>query len=334
MMSRPTLASLAAELGVSRQTVSNVINSPHLVKEDTRERIAAHIKATGYRPSAAGRALRSQRSLTLALRMYPLADGINGAVMDAFWHNVVERAEAKGYRVTMFTAEDSAVEAETLTRLYSTGAIDAALLTGTSADDLRPAKLAAAGVPFGTFGRPWGNDAAEHRWVDVDGAAGVRLATQHLVDQGLTRVGFLGWSAHSESGVDRLSGWSAVMSSVLPAGELDSLRTSTEDGVAEGYAAMERLIASGVQAVVCASDSLAVGAWDVARHAGRQPVIGFDDTPVARAIGLSSIRQPVEEAAKVLVDGILSDLGDDDVDGGPHQQLLVPSVELRDSTLD
>ena len=61
-MARPTLISLAKELGVSRQTVSNVINAPHLVKPTTRERVREHIERSGYRPSAAARALRTNRT--------------------------------------------------------------------------------------------------------------------------------------------------------------------------------------------------------------------------------------------------------------------------------
>ena len=95
-MVRPTLVSLARELGVSRQTVSIVLNAPHLVRPETRERVAKAIEESGYRPSAAAQALRRQRSLTLALRLYPSTDGINGAVMDRFLHSLVEQAETLG----------------------------------------------------------------------------------------------------------------------------------------------------------------------------------------------------------------------------------------------
>ena len=333
-MTRPTLASLAAGLGVSRQTVSNVINAPHLVKETTRERVAAKIKETGYRPSAAGRALRSQRSLVLAMRMYPLSDGINGAVMDAFWHHVVEQTQANGYRIMMFTARDSAQESEILQRLYLTGAIDGALLTGTYAGDEQPAFLTENRIPFGAFGRPWGDDAAQHRWVDVDGAAGVREATQHLAAQGFRRIGFVGWPSTSGVGDDRRAGWRDVVSGLVPADEVDSLHCSVEDGVAHGIEGVEQLLAAGIDAVVCASDSLAVGAIEAVRRTDRRiPVIGFDDTPVARAIGLTSIRQPVEQAAELLVRGILHDLGADHAGDDNRHVLLAPSLEVREGIL-
>ena len=77
---RPTLESLATELGVSRQTVSNVLNRPGVVAEPTRERVAAAISAAGYVPSRAGRQLRTQRSHAIGIRLMPTFDGINGHI--------------------------------------------------------------------------------------------------------------------------------------------------------------------------------------------------------------------------------------------------------------
>lgn len=99
-MARPTLVSLARELGVSRQTVSNVINAPHLVKAETRERVQAAIEASGYRPNVAAQALRNQRSHTIAMRLYPTLDGgVNGAVVDRFLHHLVQTLRTRGYKI-------------------------------------------------------------------------------------------------------------------------------------------------------------------------------------------------------------------------------------------
>ena len=104
-MRRPTLASLASELGVSRQTISNVLNAPHKVKPATRERIQAAIAAAGYRPSAAARQLRTQRSMNLGMRLFPATDGINGAVLDRFLHALTEAAQSAGYRLPLCCAD-------------------------------------------------------------------------------------------------------------------------------------------------------------------------------------------------------------------------------------
>ena len=305
-MSRPTLVSLAKELGVSRQTVSNVINAPHLVRPETRQRVQAAIERSGYRPSAVAQALRRRSSSTIAMRMYPSADGINGAVMDRFLHCIVEQAESLGHRVVLFTAADDREEILTLRDLVDRGSIDACLLTATNAGDPRPAALTAAGVVFGAFGRPWGEEpTAPHLWADVDGRAGTRAATQHLLDSGCRRIGFLGWPEGPGVGEDRLQGWAEVIREHLGVIDPSDWLVRSVDGIVEGSVAATRLLARGCDGLVCASDSFATGAFDVFRgrpdSAGELPIVGFDDTPVARAIGLSSINQPVEDAATLLI---------------------------------
>lgn len=342
-MSRPTLVSLARELGVSRQTVSNVINAPHLVRPSTRQRVQEAIDKAGYRPSAVAQALRRQSSSTIAMRMYPNVDGINGAVMDRFLHCVVEQAESLTHRVVLFTASDDDDEVATLRDLVVRGSIDACLLTSTTAGDPRPAKLTEAGVVFGAFGRPWGHEAStSHLWADVDGRAGTRAATEHLVDQGCTRIGFIGWPDGPGVGQDRLQGWADAVTERLGVRDLDAWRVQSVDGIVEGSTAALELLDRGCDALVCASDSFATGAFDVFRgrpdRDGALPIVGFDDTPVVRAIGLSSVTQPVEDVATMLVHRLVARATGRDADPerlpaaapvGADGHLLTPSLQVR-----
>lgn len=342
-MTRPTLVSLAAELGVSRQTVSNVLNAPHLVRESTRSRVQAAIDQSGYRPSAAAQALRTRRSNTLGMRLYPTVDGINGAVLDRFVHCVVEQAELLGHRVVLFTASDDDAEVAALRELIDRNSIDACILTSTTENDARARHLSAAGIPFGAFGRPWGDADSAHLWADIDGAAGTAMATEYLIERGCKRVGFIGWPEPSGVGNDRLAGWQGVMSQQLgfDADELATLVVRTEDDVANGAAGMAHLIDLGCDGVVCASDSLATGALHELRDGLSNqfvPVIGFDDTPVARALGLSSVSQPVEAAATLLVHSVLAkgddanSLGSDAAQSTPvgvNGHLLTPHLLVR-----
>ncbi len=308
-MSRPTLVSLAKELGVSRQTVSNVINAPHLVKAETRERVQAAIEASGYRPNVAAQALRSNRSMTLAMRIYPSADGIYGAVMDRFLHSLVGEARALGYYVMPITAEDDGDELEQLKNLFLRGSIDGCLLSGTSRGDNRPGELVSAGLAVVAFGRPWGDSAPQHFWVDVDGAGAAEDAFQALRRQGHERIGFLGLERGSGPGDDRRAGWSraTVAAGLSPEG-LDSANPDRMDA---GTAATEKLLQAGATGFVCATDSLALGAVEALRigravEPNAAPLIGFDDSPVARAIGLSSVSQPVEAAVQLLLRELLN----------------------------
>lgn len=329
MTVKPTVQSIAAELSVSRQTVSNVLNAPHRVHPDTRARVQAVIDRVGYQPSVAARALRNQRSMSIGLRLRSVSDGINGAVMDGFLHALVERAARSGYRIMMFTADSIADEIEQLRQLRESNAIDACVLTDTTVGDTRPQALTKAGVPFAAFGRPWGTDQL-HAWVDVDGRAGTADAVRHLLSRGHHRIGFIGWPEVSGVGADRRSGWSTEMSKSLAPGEsLLDLEVCADDSVANGALCMRQLISRDVTAVVCASDSLGIGALTELRSSGRNgAVVGFDDTPVARAVGMSSVRQPVAQAADSVIALVLAQLVDPDA--VRSQILLAPMLMPRE----
>ena len=104
MVKPPTVEDVAVAAGVSRQTVSNVLNTPHIVREETRERVRTAIADLGYRPSAAARHLRTRRSSTIGIHLDPYAGGISGVVLDRFVHALTERAGDRGMRIQLYAA--------------------------------------------------------------------------------------------------------------------------------------------------------------------------------------------------------------------------------------
>lgn len=335
MAGKPTLESLARELGVSRQTISNALNAPHRVNTVTLDRVLRAIEESGYRPHVAGRQLRTRRSHNLAMRLYPSSDGINGAILDRFLHALTEAGQRHGYRLMLFTAADDEGEIAAIDELLSVADIDGFVLTSTHQDDVRTAWLLDQRVPFVAFGRPWnGGDAdAAHSWVDVDGGAGTAEATRLLLERGERRIGFLGWPDGSGVGDDRRAGWAATMRAALGEGPPGELFLGVEDSVAQGARGARVLLERGAGALVCASDSLAIGAltaWRDAHGAGltEPPVIGFDDTPVAAALGLSSVTQPIEQVAESVLTLLLRQLGGDGPPR-PEHRLLPSSLVVR-----
>ncbi|MER7440959.1 LacI family DNA-binding transcriptional regulator [Micromonospora avicenniae] len=327
MAEKVTIATVARHARVSRQTVSNVLNTPHIVREETRQRVQEAIDVLGYRVSQAARQMRTGRSRLIAMRIEPTRDGINGSVLDRFLHGLTETAELAGYRVLLYTAGDTQREIAAYDDLLSAYDLDGFVLTGTDHGDARTTWLAQREVAFVAFGRPW-DDPTAHPWVDVDGAAGTARATEHLLERGHRRVGFLGWPAGSGVGDDRRSGWreSLRAAGIDPAG----LDRAVEDGIAEGEWSMRDLLSSGEPptAVVCASDSLALGALQAVRATDPAfAVVGFDDTPVAAAVGLTSVSQPLGEAAARCVDLLTAVLDGDQQ--SPEPVLLQPSLVLR-----
>jgi DNA-binding LacI/PurR family transcriptional regulator len=325
MSPRVTIATVARHAGVSRQTVSNVLNAPDLVREETRRRVRDAIESLGYRTHQAARQLRTGRSRLLAVRIDPARHGVENPVLDRFLHGLTEAAAPAGYRVMLYTADDDRGEIATYEELLASYALDAFVLTHTHHGDTRTAWLTRAQVPFTTFGRPWGA-LGDHPWVDVDGAAGTAAATRYLLHAGHRDIGFLGWPPGSGVGDDRQAGWARAL---REAGvEPDGLDMHTMDGPDEGERAARELLARRrPTAFVCASDQLALGA----RRAGPVPVIGFDDGPMAHAAGLSSVRQPLAEAAAACV-RMLSDVLDPSPTHTARQVLLEPHLVIRSSS--
>lgn len=315
-MGKPaTVEDVARAAGVSRQTVSNVINAPEIVRESTRARVQEAIAELAYRPHAAARRLRTRRSSTIGIHLDPYSGGISGVLLDRFVHALIERASERGMRVLVYSARTAQEEITTLSDLIDGGEIDAAVITGTFFGDPRTDWLTAHEVPFVSFGRPWGGGdvfRATHTWVDVDGAAGTRAATRHALEHAGPRVGFFGWPADGGTGDDRERGWCEAMAMAGATGP----RFETEDGLAVARTKMSAVFEqedalAHLDALVCVSDALAVGAHLAAADAGRRslPVIGFDNTPVAEALGISSVEQSPELVAGGALDLLMGRTG-------------------------
>jgi DNA-binding LacI/PurR family transcriptional regulator len=326
-MARATLDSVAERARVSRQTVSNVLNAPDRVRPATAERVRAAILELGYRPSVAARQLATGRSRVLGLGVPPASGAVRDGVGDAFLHALTEAAESHGYRIMLFSAADDAAEIAQYAELLEGADLDGFVLANTHHGDPRTRWLAERGVPFVTFGRPWGEPDATHPWVDVDGAAGTAAATTHLHGLGHTRIGFVGWPAGSGVGDDRRTGWRSTLARLVPGTDPEMLRTEILESSAEAAGTIAALLREQrPTALVCVSDFAAVAATDAARETGSDiAVVGFDDSVVAHVLGLSSLRQPLAAAAARCLDLVL---GQDRT----ARVLLPPDLVLRPST--
>lgn len=214
----------------------------------------------------------------------------------------------------IFTADGPEDELAHIRRLRDGSDIDAYIVIATFHGDPRIAWLLDHDVPFVSFGRPWGSalENPRHRWVDVDGRAGVRDATTRLRAAGCRTVGYIGWPSPSGTGDERRGGWQEACG--LSNDDQFRYHVITDDGVDQGAASARHLLnlSTPPDAIVCASDSLALGASMAAAEAGfgDLPIIGFDNTPVAAAVGLSSIDQPLDEVVSVALAMLFGPQGD------------------------
>jgi DNA-binding LacI/PurR family transcriptional regulator len=332
----PTVADVARVAGVSRQTVSNVLNAPDRVRPETRERVERAITELGYLPNRMAQALRAQTSKLIGYCVEPVHEQSLGNIHDRFLHALAEAGRAADHHLLLFTADNTRDEVAACARLHRAGAIDGVVLYKITHADPRPAGLTQLGVPFAAFGRTGADD--HHPWVDVDNAAGTVAAVEHLLARGHRRIAFVGVPEGSAPSDRRAEGWRTGLDK---AGLLDASRhldLRGEDTVANGARLAGALLdqPEPPTAIVTATDTLAVGALQTLRArgltAGRDvAVVGFDDTPTAAVLDLSSVRQPIEAVGREIVRSLLHRMRG----GGPTDdtsRLLDPTLVVRASS--
>jgi DNA-binding LacI/PurR family transcriptional regulator len=330
-----TMAMVAARAGVSRQTVSNALNTPDLLRPETLERVNETIRELGYRPHRAARSLRTQSSRLIGYAVQPVAAAEPTPVLDRFLHALTEALDEAGYRVLLFPSPGGEEETGTYAELLREHSVDAFVLTNTVVGDQRQGWLAGRGIPFVAFGRSWGTHSFGD-WVDVDGAHGTSAAVDHLVERGHRHIAFLGWPEGSGVGDDRARGWREAMERHdLPAGGLRAYAAGAME--AATVAAHRLLDDTPATAVVAASDSLAMGCYRALHERGesvdgRLAVVGFDDAPFAGLLrpSLTTLRQPLEFLGRECVRLLLQRIAEPDA---PDRHALpAPDLVVRDST--
>jgi DNA-binding LacI/PurR family transcriptional regulator len=344
----PTLATVAAEAGVSRQTVSNALNSPHLLRPDTLARVQRAIDALGYSPNRAARNLRTRASHLIGLRVDRVVEGTANATMDRFLHSLVESSKDAGYHVLLFSsgvdsgdgADDGRPASENEVAGYDdllrSTAVDAFVVTDTYRGNPQAGWLEQRGAPFVAFGRPWDDPTARHPWVDVDGRTGVMLAVDHLVERGHERVAWIGWQKGSFIGEDRRTGWvDAMHGHGLSTSRLSARGDDTVDfGRRAAHALLD---GEGPTGFVCVSDTVAMGVLHALFERRLVPgrdvaVVGFDDSIAAQTAppGITSVRQPLEQVAVEIVELLDRRLSHKPVDA--PVRLLSPTLTVRSSS--
>jgi DNA-binding LacI/PurR family transcriptional regulator len=333
----PTLESVAAAAGVSRQTVSNVLNAPDRVAPETLERVQAAIATLNYRPNLVARSLRTRASRLLGYCVAPAPAGTLNPVLDRFIHAITESAAEHGFHVLLFTAPGGASGLDRYAELLAQQAVDGFVLSDTVVGDPRHGWLTERDVPFVAFGRTWtGED--QGAWVDVDGAAGIARAVEHLYALDHRRIAFIGWPDGSGVGDDRLAGYQAACRRLGVSPQVVRGESTVQSGHTLAGQLLDR--PDPPTALVCISDLSAHGALSAVTQRGLRPgrdvaITGFDDTPSAAipGIDLTSVSQPIEEVGRSVVRMLLARLGAyEGRDAAAPHRLLEPTLAIRSST--
>ncbi|GAA4099818.1 GH1 family beta-glucosidase [Nonomuraea soli] len=321
---RPTLETVAARAGVSRATVSRVVNGENSVSPEIREAVLHAVNQLGYVPNAAARNLVTQRTETVALVLAtsPERDdaGIGTLVMTAG-----QAIQAAGKRITLLLA-DTEHNRSTLVSHVESGHVDGVLLAPHDGADPLISRLYGTAVPMVLLGKPAFSSLVP--CVDIDNAGGGALATRHLMETGRTRIAMVCGPMEQARVRDRLAGYREAM---REAG-LQPFLTVGEHSQRSGAEAVRRLLDDdpGVQAVFASSDVMALGVLRAVREAGRDDVavVGFGDVQAAAYAGLSTISERAGDQALTLARLLLSRL-----EGRPvSSALLSAQLIVRESS--
>ncbi|MBC9718758.1 LacI family DNA-binding transcriptional regulator [Streptomyces sp. TRM66268-LWL] len=318
----PTLEDVAREAGVSRATVSRVINGVRNVDPSIQDLVRRAIERTGYTPNRAARSLVTRRSGTVALVVSGAGDssadgvpagGVSAQDQNAFTarvfadpffgrvvSGVIGHLRPRCMHPVLMFAESAEARAEVLSYLRQ-GSADGALVVSTHPEDPLPALLAAEGLPAVLFARPARPVALSY--VDLDHRDGGRQAADHLLARGCRRIVTVAGPLDVRASQNRLDGFRDAM-----ARQGRPYVPIAEGGftLASGMSAMAGLLAEhpDLDGVFAANDLMAQGVCQMLREHGRRipedvAVVGFDDSTIAVTCSpqLTTVRQPVEDMA-------------------------------------
>lgn len=326
---------VARQAGVSVGTVSNVINRPHMVADETRERVQQAINELGYVRSESARQLRAGQSRIVALLVLDMANPFFVDV--AAGAERVARAAELGVMLCN-SGQNPSEEADYLS-LFAEQRVRGVLVTPADMSGRNLADFRRHRIPFVFVDRVL--PSAEGCSVSVNDVHGGALAVRHLLAQGHTDIVYISGPMSLQQCQDRKEGAaSAVADAGVPSSALRHVEAERLD-VAAGRDAGARLLgmAPRPSAIFCANDLLALGVLQALFAAGvRVPedvaLVGYDDIEFASAaaVPLTSVRQPAVRMGREAAQLLLEETGEH-AERHRHQRIVLePELIVRESS--
>jgi LacI family transcriptional regulator len=327
----PTIIDVGERAGVSRMTVSRVINGDPGVRDSTRQAVDAAIRELGYAPNLTARNLATAGELRIGV----IYSNPSAAFMSDFLIGVFEEATSAGVRLFLTKGENGAAPAlADIQQMLNSGVQGVVLAPPLGESAMVRDLLRQAGLPVAVVaaGRP-PVDAINVR---IDDRQAAQAMAQHLLDLGHRRIGFIVGNPDQSASAARLDGARAAVAAVEGA-ELILAQGTFSYG--SGLRAAEWLLDSDTPptAVFASNDDMAAATISVAhrRHLDVPrdlTVVGFDDTTVATTLWppLTTVRQPVRQMAAVALDRLNRALRA--AEAAPSDHVLPHALIERDST--
>ncbi|MBK8899574.1 MAG: LacI family DNA-binding transcriptional regulator [Anaerolineaceae bacterium] len=330
MEGKLTLEKIGALAGVSRATVSRVINNHPNIREEVRQRVLDVIADTGYQPNQAARSLASNRTGLLGLVIPRVIQAI---FTDLYYPRLIQgisqACNESGHTLALFIFHTEEEEQQMAAQVMRQGFLDGLIIAGLHFDDPLN-QLLLSEKPVLVIGEPLGYPTAS--FVDVDNRLGAYTAVSHLISLGHQRIATITGRLDMAAGQQRRQGYlDALQDHNLPVNE--QLMEAGDFEQEKAYQAALQLLPHHPDAVFAASDSMALGVLRALADAGlRVPddvaVVGYDDlTPEDTAVPLinpplTTIRQPIRRMGAQAVETLLDIIKQPDA---PPRRVILPT---------
>jgi LacI family transcriptional regulator len=331
------LEDIARKAGVSRSTVSRVLNNERYVSDDVRERVQQVIEQEGFRPNPAARTLVTRRSKIVGTAIRQTTDVFFGdnSYFQMLLQGIAEGVNTRDYGMLLWLAASSEQKEKYVRRVTRDRISDGVVITSVTRDDPLLAHFLTHKRRFVMVETPPPEVAHLISYVTVDNVAAAEEAVNHLIAIGRRRIAHITGQMDIQDAVERHAGYvRALTGAGLPVNP--DLIVQGRFLKREGYEAVRKLLPYAPDAIFCGGDTAAVGALEALHEAGlRVPddvaVIGFDDLDVARVTGLTTVNHAVQQigssAATLLIDLIEGQLEH------PQHIVLPTRLIIRRSTV-
>ena len=330
-----TLKDIAERVGYSITTVSRALAGYDDVAESTRQLILKTAEEMGYRPNATARRLRAQRTDTIGFVIPTHGPRFSDPFFSELLAGIGNEAARWELDLLVSTRAPGEEEFAAYQRMVTERRVDGLLVVRTRRQDPRIAYLLEQNFPFVAFGRS--DLEADFPYLDVDGRAGMRELTEHLISLGHRRIGYISAPLDLMFATHRLEGYKdALRAHGIPLDErLIVIGWLTEQS---GYEAGRALLAQArpPTAIIACNDLMALGAISAAQGLGLKvgedvAVAGFDDIPLAEHAQppLTTVRQPIYEIGRRICRMLVQLLREGSL-REPHA-ILQPRLVVRES---
>lgn len=323
---------MAQAAGVSKGTVSRVLNNSPRVSPAARQAVERAIAATGYRTNAHARSLATGRAGAIALLVArPGNQVFSDPTFAKLIAGVQEGMTDSHLGMVMLLGGTKAEDSRTLSYLMA-GHVDGLIHLNPISGDPILEGLCNNSLPMVLCGEPPAASPPRSWIVTIDDAAGIRQALQHLEYRGAQRTGFIAGPDELTSAQLRLEAFHTWQGD----GFDPSLVAYGDFGTESGYEAARKLLCrdSSIDALLCASDRMAVGALKAAKEVGRHVphdllVVGFDGHTIGERCHptLTTVAQPFQQVGRLAVETLLAGIHGDD----PADIVLPTELVVRES---